>query len=304
MDTVAANITQSSLATLAPQFQIHSGLDTNGASSASHVSMVTTPPTTDETPQPDTEQQQPHPQTGQQSSGTFQIYNYSQSTSTDHFPDRNSWASSVNALTNGKTIIAHHLCKNPLRALRSLGLWVRDIDLGKNKALHHRFVVLQLQNDSDPSQKCFISFEKVTNGVIFQISDSVERVKQYRCGGSRGRKVETLKVVERLGINRLRLNNSVTIWELMEGWNIQAEYKMFEDNCQYLTSGFDSKIVQASHSVHLKLPGTDQRAPIDSDDILPHIEKLYSKWANKQARTGRGIHGRTKVSCGPAMPDP
>jgi hypothetical protein len=23
-----------------------------------------------------------------------------------------------------------------------------------------------------------------------------------------------------------------------------------------------------------------------------------------QARTGRGIHGRTKVSCGPAMPDP
>jgi hypothetical protein len=31
---------------------------------------------------------------------------------------------------------------------------------------------------------------------------------------------------------------------------------------------------------------------------------LTGPYGKGQARTGRGIHGRTKVSCGPAKPDP
>jgi hypothetical protein len=88
-------------------------------------------------------------------SQTFQIFNCSKVDSLQHYSDDfDSWEEAITAITDDEEIIGHYVFGNPLNPLNN--------GSGDSKDLHHRFIVLDLQNKSDPTRTCAVSFEKTT----------------------------------------------------------------------------------------------------------------------------------------------
>jgi hypothetical protein len=85
---------------------------------------------------------------------TFQVFNCSKvgSLAHQHYKDFESWKEAIKELTKDKKVVGHHLFRNPLKTLGAAAPLFVDVGFGQNKDVHHRFIALELQNESDPAQ--------------------------------------------------------------------------------------------------------------------------------------------------------
>jgi hypothetical protein len=171
-------------------------------------------------------------------------------------------------------IIRHFIFKSPLKPLNTGSVG--------SKYLHHRFIVLDLQNKSDPAQTCGVLFEKNTSGIIFQSAEKHEEVKKFQRGILR-QNVEMIKSTAKDSFCGNLFQNIITIGALLDKWDIDLlNYSLSHSTFLTLASGLTDLFLSLTGSVQLNIPGKAIKIPIYSDKILPQIERMFPKWTNEE----------------------
>lgn len=231
------------------------------------------------------------PKQTKQKQTTLQVVDYSKADpSPSHFKDLETWKREVFAKTENKEIIGYHLYRSPLQVLgQCCGGSVMDCVCGKNKALHHRFLVFELQSKSNPEEKWAVSFEKDRTGIIFQIAMEFEIVTGYECGNSRGNRVEQIAAVSGNSLQGKLLETLPEFNHLFGDWQIEniekvfdSIYRVFSSNCQTLTSDVLREIIETFVYIKLNIPGQERSVSIYSPEIMSMIEESYPKWKQEQ----------------------
>ena len=202
---------------------------------------------------------------------------------TDCGDDVNKWKSKLCNILDDDKMIAHwKIYSTPLEAISKR---LSNAKFGGNRQLHHRFIVCSLTcptSNDVPQRYIYLSLEKGTTGIIAQISDKEDTVKNKLKSEDRKDKPELVK--EQVKTGKL-FDVLLRMGMLLETWEMELAYSLLSDNCQKFTSEVKNMIIRNTTSIKMRLPGKESKVDFDSDEILNHVQAMYPKWMEKTFTT-------------------
>ena len=148
-----------------------------------------------------------------------------------------------------------------------------------NHKLEHSFLIFKLIA-IDGDKTSYVSFEKLRSGILFQIGQSLEVVRDFAKGEERCDRsdVQLVNSSEKKGFEVIL--NSLFCIDLI--WNSEeifdAYYNVLIDNCQQTVSKLLKCVAKESLDLQFHIPGSEDTTTIDGDKIISFVEKLFPKW--------------------------
>ena len=157
----------------------------------------------------------------------------------------------------------------------------------RNLRIEHGFVVFELQNDKN--QVVYVSLEKLRGGILFQIAEKVDTVRDYSDGATRGT-VHMISSSETLGFYAMLVSTVSMDLVLQSEKMLDAYYNLLKSNCQHTVSNLLDFMNDNSLQLKFRIPGSEESVALNDYKALTFVERLYPMW-----RYGR-VHKFPQIS--------